>query len=144
MPLMTAYGPDETDPGVLVKHSAFDDEEFIKLRSVLTDGVLEGAREAAAKKPKDGAAFQVALILASVLDWRIKDARKPGMPWIPLTDSGIRSISPQVRLWVQERINELDGSIAPTATTTVAGKELPFSGPVAPVATGHKSEVAAR
>lgn len=137
MPFYMTPAAGEVDPGVRVKHPAFNEQEVLVLRSVLTDEILDDANEAASRvtgKGKD-TAYKVALIAGMVLpDTVILNART--MLPVQMTRDGIKTLSPQVKNWMTNEITKLDGSVAANAEVTIAGETATFSEPTTTVGQG--------
>lgn len=125
MPIASVTPEDEDDSGLVVKHDGFDETEFVRLRTVLSDDILEAATEKANKTGKFvNRTFVTHLILGMVLDMHVIDART-GKPY-ERTVAGIQSMPTQFRQWLQGEINRCDGSVAHLASIEINGVKLPF------------------
>ena len=98
------------DAGVKVVHESFGKDEFIRLRSLVTDDMLKKATVAANHDPRnyDNPAYQVSLIAAMVLPDSHVLNRKTSKP-LQWSEAGVRMLTPQQKQWIISQINERDG-----------------------------------
>lgn len=121
----------EKDPGVYAVYPGLPDSQWVKFRTVLTDGILDQATEAANASGKySNAKFRASLIKQMVLACNVQNrAKDPATENAYLDvkdDATLARLPTQFLLWLHGEINRCDGSIANVSKMVIAGKEVDF------------------
>lgn len=120
--------PDD-ETGVYIAYHGWDiREQWIKLRRVLSEEILEQAtlEAAKAKLPNNQSnqrVFRQVLIERMVLDAQIKRRGGGYHPWTPAT---IKKLPVALRLWIANQADNCDGSVAGLAQVEIAGLVADF------------------
>lgn len=133
--LALAPAKGEEDSGICSVYPGLPKEQFVRFRTVLTDGVLDDATEAANAGGKySNAKFRATLIRAMILESNVKnravDPTSGANPYFDLKDDATLARLPSAfTVWLTNEIQRCDGSIANVSKTTIAGREVDFRSP---------------
>jgi len=125
MPLYTVPADDEKDPGIVVKYAGFTDKEWVIIRSVLSDDIVDLASDRAnAGGTYKASVYRAWIILQMTIDAEIINPRTGSH--ITFSLDGLKRLSPQFKMWLMGEINKCDGSIEGLSTIEINGVGVPF------------------